>query len=134
MKQAWKKGVLYPQNSAGAYPLGIAWNGLTSVSENPSGAEPSPMYANDAKYGNIMSAEEFGATVEAFTYPDEFASCDGSAEIAVGVAVGQQKRTTFGLAYQTAIGNDVDGLDYGYKLHLIYGALAAPSEKRLRNH
>ena len=124
-----KKGVLYVQNSVGAYPLGVAWNGLTAVTESPSGAEPTPMYANDAKYGNIMSAEEFGATIEAYTYPIEFEACDGSAELATGVVIGQQKRSTFGLAYQTAIGNDVDGLDYGHKLHLIYGALAAPSEK-----
>lgn len=124
-----KKGVLFLQNASGLYPLGVAWNGLSSVSEKPSGAEASPLYADDIKYVNIMSAEEFAATIEAYTYPDEFAACDGSAEIATGVAIGQQKRSVFGLAYQTAIGNDVDGLDHGYKLHLIYGALAAPSEK-----
>lgn len=124
-----KKGVLFVQNSSGLYPLGVAWNGLVSVSESPSGAEASPNYADDIKYVNIMSVEEFGATIEAFTYPDEFAACDGSAEVATGVIIGQQKRSVFGLAYQTSIGNDVDGLDHGYKIHLIYGALAAPSEK-----
>ena len=124
-----KKGVLFLQNSSGLYPLGVAWNGLIAVSESPSGAEASPNYADDIKYVNIMSVEEFGATIEAFTYPDEFAACDGSAEVATGVVIGQQKRSVFGLAYQTAIGNDVDGLDHGYKIHLIYGALAAPSEK-----
>ena len=124
-----KKGVLYLKNSSGEYPVGVAWNGLVSVSENPSGAEPSPIYADDIKYGNIMSAEEFGATIEAYTYPDEFAACDGSSEISDGVVIGQQTRAIFGLAYQTSIGNDVDGLDHGYKLHLIYGGLASPSEK-----
>ena len=117
------------QNSVGAYPLGIAWNGLTAVTESPSGAEASPIYADDIKYVNLMSVEEFGATIEAYTYPDAFAVCDGSAALATGVAIGQQKRSIFGLAYKTALGNDVDGLDYGYKLHLIYGALASPSEK-----
>ena len=123
-----KKGVLYVANSGG-YAAGVAWNGLTAVTESPSGAEASPIYADDIKYANIMSAEEFGATIEAYTYPDEFAACDGFVEISDGVIIGQQKRAAFGLAYQTALGNDVDGLDYGYKLHLIYGALAAPSEK-----
>ena len=111
------------------YPKGVAWNGLISVTENPSGAEPTPIYADNIKYLNLMSAEEFGATIEAYTYPDEFAQCDGSAEIATGVMIGQQNRKVFGLSYKTALGNDVDGTDYGYKLHLIYGALAAPSEK-----
>jgi len=124
-----KNGVLYLQNQLGAYPLGIAWNGLTAVTESPSGAEISPIYADDIKYVNIMSAEEFGATIEAYTYPDAFTVCDGSADLAVGVSIGQQKRSIFGLAYKTALGNDVDGLDYGYKLHLIYGAVASPSEK-----
>ena len=124
-----KKGVLFVQNAAGAYPKGVAWNGLTGVTESPSGAEPSPLYADDIKYLNLMSAEEFGATIEAYTYPDEFAECDGSAELSVGVMIGQQKRKAFGLAYQTALGNDIDGADYGYKLHLVYGALAAPTEK-----
>jgi len=124
-----KKGVLYPQNAGGLYPLGIAWNGLTAVTESPSGAEASPIYADDIKYANIMSAEEFSATIEAYTYPDEFEACDGSAELADGVIIGQQKRTPFGLVYQSSLGNDIDGLDYGYKLHLVYGAVAAPSEK-----
>lgn len=124
-----KKGVLFVQDAAGAYPKGVAWNGLTGVTESPSGAEASPLYADDIKYLNLMSAEEFGATIEAYTYPDEFAVCDGSAEIGVGVRIGQQKRKAFGLAYQTALGNDIDGADYGYKLHLVYGALAAPTEK-----
>ena len=124
-----KKGVLFLQNSSGLYPLGVAWNGLTNISENPSGAESSPNYADDIKYVNIMSAEEFGATIEAFTYPDEFMACDGSAAVATGVTIGQQKRSTFGLVYQTSIGNDIDGLDHGYKIHVIYGAQAAPSEK-----
>lgn len=122
------RGVLYPANSEGAYPLGVAWNGLTAVNENPSGAEATPLYADNIKYLNLMSAEEFGATVEAYTYPDEFGECNGESELATGVAIGQQKRKTFGLAYRTKIGNDVD-TDLGYKIHLIYGALAAPSEK-----
>lgn len=124
-----KNGVLYPQNSLGAYPMGYAWNGLTAVTESPSGAEASPIYADDIKYLNLISAEEFGATIEAYTYPDEFAACDGTAALATGVVIGQQKRSAFGLAYKTTLGNDVDGNDYGYKLHIIYGALAAPSEK-----
>jgi len=124
-----KQGVLYKQDALGAYPLGVAWNGLTAVTESPSGAEASPIYADDIKYLNLISAEEFGATIEAYTYPDEFAECDGSADLSTGVRVGQQKRKAFGLAYKTTLGNDVDGNDYGYKLHLIYGALAAPSEK-----
>ena len=124
-----KKGVLYPQGTGGTYPKGVAWNGLTAVTESPSGAEPTPIYADDIKYLNLLSAEEFGATIEAYTYPDEFAQCDGSAEIATGVMIGQQFRKTFGLSYVTTLGNDVDGNDYGYKLHIIYGALAAPSEK-----
>lgn len=124
-----KNGVLYPQNSLGLYPLGVAWNGLTAVNESPSGAEASPLYADDIKYLNLISAEEFGATIEAYTYPDEFAECDGSGELAVGVKIAQQKRKAFGLCYRTALGNDVDATDYGYKLHLIYNAKAAPSEK-----
>lgn len=123
------KGVLYPQSSSGTYPLGVAWNGLTAVTENPSGAEATPLYADDIKYLNLMSAEEFAATVEAYMYPDEFAECDGSASLVEGVSVGQQKRKAFGLCYRTTLGNDVDGNDHGYKLHIIYGALAAPSEK-----
>ena len=123
-----KMGVLYPQ-SAGAYPKGVAWNGLTAVTESPSGAEASPLYADDIKYLNLMSTEELGATIEAYTYPDEFAECDGSASIATGVFIGQQKRNTFGLCYRTVIGNDIESNDYGYKLHIIYGCLAAPSER-----
>ena len=123
-----KKGALYVQES-GAYPKGVAWSGLISVTEKPSGAEATALYADDIKYLNLISNEEFGATVEAYTYPDEFAECDGSATIARGVTIGQQKRKTFGLAYQTTLGNDTDGNDYGYKLHLVYGATAAPSEK-----
>ena len=121
-------GVLYVQES-GAYPSGVAWNGLTAVTESPSGAEASPLYADNIKYLNLMSAEEFGATIEAYTYPDEFAQCDGSAELTTGVYIGQQPRKTFGLSYRTVVGNDIDGNDHGYKLHLVYGALAAPSEK-----
>lgn len=124
-----KQGVLYPQDDKGAYPKGVAWNGLTAVTESPSGAEANPLYADDIKYLNLMSAEEFGATVEAYTYPKEFEACDGSAELAPGVSIGQQKRQAFGMCYRTVVGNDVAGNDYGYKLHLIYGALAAPSEK-----
>lgn len=124
-----KRGVLYPQNAVGLYPLGVPWNGLSAMTESPSGAEPTPVYADDAKYLNLMSAEEFGATLEAYTYPDEFAVCDGQGVMSNGVVIGQQKRKAFGLCYRTVLGNDVDGEDYGYKLHLVYGALAAPSEK-----
>lgn len=123
-----KNGVLYIP-TGGVYSKGVAWNGLTAVTESPSGAEATPLYADDSKYLNLMSNEEFGATIEAYTYPDEFAECDGSASIATGVMIGQQTRKTFGLSYRTALGNDTVGNDYGYKLHLIYGALAAPSEK-----
>lgn len=123
-----EKGVLYPYSSS-AYGSGVAWNGLTAVTESPSGAEPTALYADNIKYLNLMSNEEFGATIEAYTYPDEFAACDGSAAIAPGVVIGQQKRSTFGLTYVTKLGNDTDGVDYGYKIHLIYGALASPSEK-----
>lgn len=122
------QGVLYPQVS-GTYPLGVAWNGLSNITESPSGAEASPIYADNIKYLSLMSAEEFGATVEAYTYPDEFAECDGSASIADGVNIGQQTRKTFGLCYKTVLGNDVDGNDHGYKLHIIYGCTASPSEK-----
>lgn len=123
-----KNGVLYVQE-AGTYPKGVAWNGLTAVTESPSGAEASPLYADDIKYLNLISTEEFGATIEAYTYPDEFAECDGSASLANGVMIGQQKRKSFGMCYRTVIGNDTENNDYGYKLHFIYGALAAPSEK-----
>lgn len=124
-----KNGVLYVQSSTGTYPKGVAWNGLTAVTQSPSGAEATPLYADDMKYLNLYSAEEFGATVEAYTYPDEFAECDGSAELAEGVFVGQQPRKAFGLVYKTVLGNDVKNSKYGYKLHIIYGAMAAPSEK-----
>ena len=124
-----KNGVLYPQGDNGAYPKGVAWNGLTAVTESPSGAEANPLYADDIKYLNLLSTEEFGATIEAYTYPEEFEACDGSAEIVEGVTIGQQKRKTFGMAYKTVLGNDTENNNYGYKLHLIYGALAAPSEK-----
>jgi hypothetical protein len=122
-------GVLYIPDGSGVYNTGFAWNGLTTVTESPSGAEASPQYADNIKYLNLISAEEFGATIEAFTYPLEFAQCDGTAVPSPGVSVGQQSRKSFGLSYRTRLGNDVDGDDYGYKLHLIYGALAAPSEK-----
>lgn len=124
-----KQGVLYPQDTKGAYPKGVAWNGLTTVTESPSGAEATPLYADDIKYLNLISTEELGGTIEAYTYPDEFAECDGSAAIAKGVYIGQQPRKTFGLSYRTTLGNDVDSNSYGYKLHLVYGALASPSEK-----
>lgn len=124
-----EKGVLYPIDASGNYPLGVAWNGLVSVSESPSGAEPNPLYADNLKYLELLSTEEFAATIEAFTYPDEFAACDGSNLANPGVLVGQQTRQKFGLAYVTKVGNDVDGEDHGYKIHLIYGCLAAPSEK-----
>lgn len=121
-------GVIYPQDTSGKYPKGAAWNGLTAVTESPSGAEPSPLYANNAKYLNLMSVEEFGFSIEAYTYPDEFAECNGEKELAPGVKIGQQKRKTFGMSYRTILGNDTDGDAHGYKLHLVYGALAAPSE------
>lgn len=122
-------GVLYIPNALGVYANGYAWNGLTSVSESPSGAEPTAQYADNIKYLNLVSAEEFGATVEAFTYPDEFGQCDGSTAPVEGVLLGQQGRRSFGLAYRTLVGNDLEGTDFGYKLHLIYGATARPSEK-----
>ena len=124
-----KQGVLYPRDASGKYPKGVAWDGLISVTESPSGAEKTPLYASDIKYLELMSNEEFGATIEAYTYPDEFAKCDGSAELTKGVNLGQQKRSPFGLSYKTVVGNDIDNNDYGYKLHLIYGALASPSER-----
>lgn len=123
-----EKGVLYPFKE-GTYSGGVVWNGLTSVTESPSGGEPTALYADDIKYLELMSTEEFGATVEAYMYPDEFMACDGSAEISKGVVIGQQKRSTFGMSYVTKIGNDTDGSDHGYKIHLIYGAKAKPSEK-----
>lgn len=122
-------GVLYPVQEDGTYSLGVAWNGLTGITESPSGAEATPLFADNIKYLNMVSAEDFGCTIEAFTYPDEFAECDGSATIATGVNIGQQARKTFGLCYRTIVGNDVESNGYGYKLHLLYGCLAAPSEK-----
>ncbi len=124
-----KQGVLYIP-TAGVYSKGVAWNGLTSVTESPSGAEATALYADDIKYLSLLSTEEFGATIEAYTYPDEFAACDGSKELVDGVFIGQQARSTFGLCYRTTVGNDTDGNDHGYKLHIIYGALASPSEKQ----
>lgn len=122
-------GVLYPQDPSGTYPLGVAWNGLYTVTESPSGAEANPQYADNIKYLNLFSAEDFGLTIEAFTYPDEFAVCDGSAEAETGVFVSQQARKAFGLSYRTLLGNDVEGNSYGYKLHLVYGCMASPSER-----
>lgn len=124
-----KKGVLYVQDSGGNYPTGVAWNGLTAVTENPTGAEATPLYANDSKYLNLYSVEEFGATIEAYTSPKEFDVCDGSAELVKGVSLGQQKRKPFGFSYVTTIGNDTDGTAHGYKIHLVYGAMASPSQK-----
>ena len=124
-----KQGVLYVQDTGGTYPKGVAWNGLTAVTESPSGAEATPLYADDIKYLTLMSVEEVGGTIEAYTYPKEFEECDGSAELAKGVTIGQQPRKSFGFSYVTTIGNDVDSNKHGYKLHLVYGALASPSEK-----
>lgn len=124
------RGVLYPINTGnGTYPKGYAWNGLTAITESPSGAEASPQYADNTKYLNLTSLEEFGCTIEAFTYPDEFGVCDGSAEPVAGLVFGQQTRQQFGLSYRTILGNDSEGNAFGFKLHLIYGCLAAPSEK-----
>jgi hypothetical protein len=124
-----RQGVLYVQDASGTYPSGVAWNGLTAVTESPSGAEPNKKYADDINYATLMSAEEFAATIEAYTYPAEFGECDGSASIGTGVTIGQQVRKAFGLSYRTVLGNDVEGEDYGYKIHLVYGGLASPSEK-----
>lgn len=125
-----RNGVLYLKDAEGAYSTGVAWNGLTSVSESPEGAEPTDLYADDVKYLTLMSAENFKATIEAYTYPVEFEECDGSATIAKGVVIGQQSRKPFGLCYRTAIGNDTDGNEHGYKLHIVYGCQASPSEKQ----
>ena len=125
-----RNGVLYLKDAEGAYSNGVAWNGLTSVSESPEGAEPTDLYADDIKYLSLMSAENFKATIEAYTYPVEFEECDGSATIAKGVVIGQQSRKPFGLCYRTAIGNDTDGNEHGYKLHIVYGCQASPSEKQ----
>lgn len=121
--------VLYVQNADGSYPKGVAWNGITAISESPSGAESTKLYADDAKYLNLVSAEEFGASITAYTYPDEFMQCDGSADLSDGVFIGQQSRKVFGLSYRTTVGNDTESNEYGYKLHIVYGCLAAPSEK-----
>lgn len=124
-----KNCILYVQDAEGNYPKGVAWNGITAITESPSGAESTPLYADDTKYLNLISNEEFGATIEAYTYPDEFAECDGTAELAEGIKLGQQPRKQFGLCYLTTLGNDLKKNDYGYKLHLVYGCTAAPSEK-----
>ena len=124
-----EKCALYPRDTTGAYPKGVAWNGITTVTESPSGAEATPIYADNNKYLNLFSTEELGLTIGAYTYPDEFAECDGSASIVEGVYAGQQRRTSFGLAYKTLLGNDVAGTDHGYRLHLVYGCTASPSEK-----
>ena len=123
------RGVLYPVSENGTYPLGVAWNGLSSVTESPSGAEPTAVYADNQKYLNLFSAEEFGATVEAYMYPDDWEACDGSAEVAPGATIQQQDRQGFGLSYRSLIGNDTKDTNYGYKIHLIYGAKASPSER-----
>ena len=125
-----RNGVLYLKDAEGAYNTGVAWNGLTSVSESPEGAEATDLYADDIKYLTLMSAENFKATIEAYTYPPEFEECDGSASIATGVVIGQQTRKPFGLCYRTSIGNDTDGNEHGYKLHIVYGCQASPSEKQ----
>ena len=124
-----KNGVLFVQGANGEYENGVVWNGLTAVTESPSGAEATPLYADDMKYVVLYSTEEFGATIEAYTYPEEFEQCDGSAQLGAGITIGQQQRKSFGLVYKTVIGNDVQGQDLGYKIHIIYGAKAAPSEK-----
>lgn len=123
------RGVLFPMGDAGTYENGVAWNGLTAVNQSPSGAEPTPLYADNIKYLELMSNEDFGFSIEAYTYPDEFAACNGEAELATGVSIGQQARKAFGMTYRSIIGNDVKNNGYGYKIHLIYGAKAAPSEK-----
>ena len=123
------KGVLYVQDEEGAYGKGVAWNGLTAVNESPSGAEPTALYADNTKYLELTSKEEYGATIEAYTYPDEFEACDGSAELGAGVVIGQQSRKVFGLCYRTVKGNDVKNNDYGYKIHLVYGCKAKPAQK-----
>ena len=125
-----RNGVLYLKGAEGTYDTGVAWNGLTSVSESPEGAEVTDLYADDIKYLSLMSAENFKATIEAYTYPVEFEECDGSATIAKGVVIGQQSRKPFGLCYRTTIGNDTDGNEHGYKLHIVYGCQASPSEKQ----
>ena len=123
------RGVLYPITSGSTYGTGVAWNGLTTVTESPSGAESNPQYADNIKYLDLTSAEEFGFTIEAFTYPVEFEECDGSAQLADGITIGQQSRKMFGFSYRTLVGSDTEGTDHGYKIHLVYGCKAAPSEK-----
>lgn len=123
------RGVLYPITSGSTYGTGVAWNGLTTVTESPSGAESNPQYADNIKYLDLTSAEEFGFTIEAFTYPVEFEECDGSAQLAEGVTIGQQSRKMFGFSYRTLVGSDTEGTDHGYKIHLVYGCKASPSEK-----
>lgn len=125
-----KRPVLYKPNTEGKYVDGVAWNGFTSVNQNPSGAESTPLFANDSKYLSLTSSEEFGATIEAYTYPKEFAECDGSAELTKGVRVGQQSRKPFGLSYVTTLGNDLLKEEYGYVIHLVYGCMAAPSSRQ----
>ena len=123
-------GVLYPMSADGStYGVGVAWNGLTAVTESPSGADPNPIYADNIKYLNLYSVEEFGATIEAYTYPDEWAECDGSAQVSPGVTIGQQKRKAFGFSFRSLVGNDTLASDYGYKIHLIYNAMASPSDR-----
>lgn len=124
-----QKGVVYPLDETNAYTGGEAWNGLVSIAESPSGAEPTALWANDSKYGELLSTEEFGGTIEAYTYPDAFAKCDGSAELAAGVRIRQQARKTFGLTYRSGLANDTEGTEYGYIIHLVYGCKASPSEK-----
>lgn len=126
------RGVLYPQNEDGAYPKGVVWNGLISVSENPSGAEPSPLWADNIKYLSLVSAEELALTVEAYTYPKEFEACDGSASVIAGATIGQQSRSAFGFSYRTVVGNDIKKNDFGYKIHLVYGCTASPSERQFQ--
>ena len=120
---------LFVMNDAGEYGAGVPWNGITGITNSPSGAEANPLYADNMKYLNLISAEEFGATITAYTYPDEFGECDGSASPVPGLKIGQQSRKAFGLAYRTLVGNDIEGQEHGYKIHLIYNALAAPSER-----
>lgn len=122
-------GVIYMRNDDGTYPKGAAWNGLTKVTESPSGAEATTLWADNLKYINLVSAEDFGCTIECYTYPDEFAACNGEVTVADGVTIGQQARASFGFSYRTKIGNDIKGDDYGYKIHLVYGCYAKPSSK-----
>lgn len=123
------KGVLYPKDTTGAYPKGVAWNGISKVSESPSGAENTDLYADNVKYMSLTSAEDFGGTIEAYTYPDEFAECDGSAELTSGIYVTQQERKHFGFSWRTLVGNDTEGTKHGYKIHIVYDAVAKPSSK-----